>query len=95
MEREALIQSRRQAVARVGGQLFSAAFAFVGELLGQEAGKESAPDKEEENYLQILSDCLERDEDGGLKMTIRFPDDSTLKTLAKTLRAITRTAGRS
>ena len=94
-EREALVRSRRQAVATAGGQLFSAAFAFVGELLGQEAGKEAAPDKEEETYLQILSDCLERDEDGGLKMTIRFQDDSKLKSLARTLRAITRTAGQS
>ena len=77
-----------------GGQLLSAAFSFMGELLVQEKGKEKAHDETEGKYMEILSECLEKNEDGSLQMTIKFPDDSAIKALARTLSTITGAAGR-
>jgi hypothetical protein len=79
-------------VASAGGQLLGAAFAFIGEML---------PMKEEtEETLQMaeglksrLSQCLEKDQDGRLKMTITLPDESVLNTLAKSLAQILGASG--
>jgi superfamily II DNA/RNA helicase len=87
VEREAERLALRERVASAGGQLLGAAFAFVGEML---------PKKEEtEETLQMaeslksrLSDCLEKDERGQLRMTITFPDESILNNLAKSLAQI-------
>ena len=87
VEKEAQQLVRKENVARAGGQLLGAAFAFLGELF---------PAKEEtEQSLQIaetfktrLSECLDRDEDGNLKMTITLPDESLLDNLAKSLARI-------
>jgi SNF2 family DNA or RNA helicase len=87
VEKEAQQLARKENIARAGGQLLGAAFAFLGELF---------PAKEEtEQSLQIaetfktrLSECLDRDEDGNLKMTITLPDESLLDNLAKSLARI-------
>ncbi|GAH63307.1 unnamed protein product, partial [marine sediment metagenome] len=93
MERQLFLKQRRQSISRAGGQLLSAAFSFMGELLVQEEGKEKAHAKAESKYMEILSECLEKNEDGSLQMTIKFPDDSAIKALARTLSAITGAAG--
>ena len=91
-ERRAGILERKQAVARAGGDLFSAAFSFIGELLGENGGdgdeRKDGTDDREQKLLQLLSEGLEKKEDGTLEMKVRFKDDSALRTLAKTLRAM-------
>jgi hypothetical protein len=87
VEREAQRMAQREKIASAGGQLLGAAFAFIGEMF---------PKKEEtEQTLQIveslksrLSECLEKDENGRLKMTITLPDASVLNNMAKSLAQI-------
>ena len=77
----------KERMANAGGQLLGAAFAFIGEMF---------PKKEEtEQTLQLtetfrkgLSECLEKDEEGRLKMTVTLPDESVLNNLAKSLAQI-------
>ena len=92
VEREAERLAMRERVASAGGHLLGAAFAFIGEML---------PKKEEtEETLQMavslrtrLSECLEKDEEGRLKMTITLPDESVLNNLAKSLAQILGASG--
>jgi hypothetical protein len=87
VEREAERMAQREKIASAGGQLLGAAFAFIGEMF---------PMKEEtERTLQMaeslksrLSECLERDENGRLKMTVTLPDESALNNMAKSLAQI-------
>jgi hypothetical protein len=41
-----------------------------------------------ESLKSRLADCLEKDENGRLKMTITLPDESVLNNLAKSLAQI-------
>jgi len=84
VEKEAEQLVRREKIAKAGGQLLGAAFAFLGEMF---------PKKEEsERTIQLadtfkkrLSECLDQGEDGELKMTVTLPDKAVLDTLAKSL----------
>ena len=84
VEREAEQFARRQKMAKAGGQLLGAAFAFIGEMF---------PEKEEtektiqmaKTFKERLSECLEKGESGELKMTITLPDETVLDTLAESL----------
>jgi len=84
VEREAERFARRERVAEAGGQLLSAAFAFIGEMF---------PDREEteqtkrltRSFKEQLSECLVKGEEGEIKMTVTLPDESALDTLAKSL----------
>jgi SNF2 family DNA or RNA helicase len=87
VEREAQRMAQREKIASAGGQLLGAAFAFIGEMF---------PKKEEtEQTLQMaeclksrLSECLEKDENGRLKMTLTLPDESVLNNMASSLAQI-------
>jgi hypothetical protein len=87
VEREAETLGRKEKMARAGGQLLGAAFTFLNELF---------PDKEEteqglelaNDFKERLSECMDRGEDGELKMTITLPDESVLENLAKSLAKI-------
>jgi superfamily II DNA/RNA helicase len=87
VEREAQRMALKERMANAGGQLLGAAFAFIGEMF---------PKKEEtqetlqmaKNLKSRLSECLEKDENGRLKMTITLPDESVLNNLAKSLAQI-------
>jgi SNF2 family DNA or RNA helicase len=84
VEREAQQLVRKEKIAKAGGQLLGAAFTFIGEMF---------PEKEEteqtiqlaETFKARLSECLEKGEDGELKMTITLPDQAILNNLAKSL----------
>jgi len=84
VEKETEILARKEKMERAGGQLIGAAFAFISQLL---------PDKEEteqtvqlaNTFKQRLSDCLEKGENGELKMNITLPDESALNNLAHAL----------
>ena len=84
MEKEAQELARKQRIAKAGGQLLGAAFSFLSEML---------PEKEEteqtvhlaETFRKRLSECLDRGEDGALRMTITIPDESVIENLARSL----------
>ena len=84
VEREAQGLQQRERMARAGGQLLGAAFAFVGEMF-PEKGETEKTLQMAETFKGRLSECLEKDEDGSLKMTITLPDESALDNLAKSL----------
>jgi superfamily II DNA/RNA helicase len=84
VEREAERQIRKEKIAAAGGQLLGAAFAFIGEMFAQ---KEESPETVQMTGMlqKRLSECLEKDEDGRLRMTITLPDESVLTNMAKSL----------
>lgn len=84
VERGADELARRERIATAGGQLFGAAFSFIGELF---SGKDES--EETIHLAEILKKqlyhCLEKGEEGGLKLTINIPDETTLDTMARSL----------
>jgi hypothetical protein len=87
VEREISLAERKEKVAEAGGRLLEAAFAFLGEML--------PPKKETESFLQMtaaiqqrLSDCLDKDEKGRLRMTFTLPEESVVNRLAQSLAQI-------
>jgi superfamily II DNA or RNA helicase len=84
MEREAAALAKREKVAAAGGQLVGAAFAFIGEIFSgaQETEKMAALT---DAFRAKLNECLERGEDGSLKMMITLPDESFVNSMAQSL----------
>ena len=64
-----------------------AAFAFIGEMLPQREEKEQTLQLTE-IFRKRLSECLDKDDEGRLKMTITLQDESVLNNLAKSLAQI-------
>ncbi len=86
-EHEARELARKERIAAAGGQLLGAAFAFMGEIFGRQ--EETDQTREAAEALkQKLSECLEKDSDGRIKMTISLPDESVIDNLAKSLAQI-------
>ena len=84
VEKEAQMLAKRDRVATAGWQLISAAFAFIGEMFtGREDSEET--DRLAETFKKKLSEGLEEDENGQLRMTISFPNETALDNLAKSL----------
>lgn len=84
VEREAEQLARREKIAKAGGQLLGAAFAFIGEMFPEREVTEETIQLAD-TFKQRLSECLHRGENGELKMTITLPDESVLDNLAKSL----------
>jgi len=87
VEKEAERLARKEKVAVAGGQLLGAAFAFIGEIFSQKEETEQAVQMAD-MFKKRLSECLEKGEDGRLKMTIDLPDESVLSNMAKSLAQI-------
>jgi SNF2-related domain/Helicase conserved C-terminal domain len=87
VEKEAEGLARKEKVAAAGGQLFGAAFAFIGEIFAQKEETKEA-DQIAELFRKRLSECMEKGEDGRLRMTITLPDESLLNNMAKSLAQI-------
>ena len=87
VEREAERMVQREKIASAGGQLLGAAFAFIGEMFPKEEGAEQTL-RLAETFKNRLSECLEKDENGRLKMIITLPDESVLNNMAKSLAQI-------
>jgi len=83
--------ARKEKIAAAGGQLFGAAFAFIGELFSQNKQTEESA-QVVELFKKRLSECVEKGEDGHLKMTITLPDESVLNDMAKSLAQVLGTA---
>ena len=83
-EDEARVAQRKEQVSAAGGQLLTAAFQFLSELLPP------APDSPQTGQLagelkSRLSECLDHEGDGPPKLTITLPDDSALDGLAESI----------
>lgn len=85
VEREAERLARKEKIASAGGQLLGAAFAFIGEMFREEKDQTL---QLTETFKKRLSECLDKDEAGRLKMTITLPDESVLNNMAKSLAQI-------
>ena len=92
VEREAEQLARRERMANAGGQLLGAAFAFIGEMFSKKEETEQSIQMAE-TFKNRLSECLDRDEKGHLKMTVTLPDESVLDNLAKSLAQILGSSG--
>jgi len=82
----------KERVASAGGQLLGAAFAFIGVMLPKKEGAEETL-RMAETLKSRLSECLEKDENGRLKMTITLPDESVLNNMANSLAQILGSSG--
>jgi superfamily II DNA/RNA helicase len=87
VEREAEKRLKKEKIAAAGGQLLGAAFAFIGEMFSPK-GETPETVQMAEMFQKRLSECLEKGEDGRLKMTITLPDESFLHNMAKSLAQI-------
>ncbi|MBN2122999.1 MAG: SWF/SNF helicase family protein [Deltaproteobacteria bacterium] len=87
VEREVEALARREKMARAGGQLLGAAFAFLSEMFPEREETEESVQMAR-SFKERLSECMDRGEDGTLKMTVTIPDESVLDTLAKSLAKI-------
>ncbi len=92
VQRDAETLARKEKIASAGGQLLSAAFAFIGEMFPQREEKEQTLQLTE-TFRKRLSECLDKDDEGHLKMTITIQDESVLNNLAKSLAQILGSSG--
>jgi hypothetical protein len=83
-EKEAAAMAKKEKIAAAGGQMVHAAFAFMGEIFA-----ENDNDAEIEQlagaFKAKLGDCLEKSDDGQIKMTIALPDETFLDTMARSM----------
>jgi hypothetical protein len=84
VEQEAVVLARKEKVAAAGGQLVGAAFAFIGEIFSGAAETEKMVSLTDA-FRAKLNECLEKGEDGRLKMTITLPDESFVSNMAQSL----------
>lgn len=80
-EAEAARLGRKEALSQAGGQLLIHAFAFMGELLSR---KNHAPETDSlaGEVRERLTECLEQDEKGDLKLVLSLPGATTLDSMA-------------
>lgn len=84
VHREAEELARKERIANAGGELVGAAFTFLGEIFsGREDTEKSL--QLEKMFKERLSECLERREDGSLRMTIALPDEAALDAMSTSL----------
>jgi superfamily II DNA or RNA helicase len=87
VEEDAARLARQEKVALVGGQMVNAAFAFMGEILTQGQATKQVQDLAE-TVKRRLADCMEKDAEGRMKLTVTLPDAAALDTLATSLAAL-------
>ena len=91
IRKEAELLTRKKKISNAGGQLLGAAFSFISSMLPEQ--EETANIKQKtELFKKHLYDCLDKDEDGNLKMTINLPNKEVLDNLAKSLAQIMNSA---
>ena len=81
---EARRLAQQEKVAQAGGQLIQAAFSLLGELLPSEGLGEKTRQMTNRIKEQFV-ECLEKDDEGRLKLTVTLPDESVLDGLAESL----------
>lgn len=83
-EQEAAALAQKEKIAAAGGKMVSAAFAFIGEMFA-DADDDPQTEQLAGAFKARLSDCMEKAEDGSLKMTIALPDEAFLDDMARSL----------
>jgi hypothetical protein len=86
-QKEAERLSRRSRVAEAGGQLLTAAFTFLAEMIPQREPTGSTARMALE-FKARLDECLERDDRGRPRLTVTLPDETALANLARSLAAL-------
>lgn len=81
-EVEASLADRRTRVAEAGGQLFSAAFGFLGELLPE---SRAADPEVVERMRAGLAECAETQADGSVNLSLKLKDSDALTAMATAL----------
>ncbi len=84
---EAAGLDRREKLAASGGQLLSAAFAFLGELAGN-AVENEALRRTSAMVERSLEECLETDAQGRMKLSFTLPDRAAFAGLAQAMARI-------
>jgi superfamily II DNA/RNA helicase len=84
VEREAEALAKKEKIAAAGGKLVGAAFAFIGEMFSTREESEEMT-RLAGAFKSKLSDCMEKADDGTLKMTISLPDEAFLDNMARSL----------
>jgi SNF2 family DNA or RNA helicase len=86
-QQEAERLARRSRVAEAGGQLLTAAFTFLGEMIPQREPTDGTARMARE-FKARLDECLERDDRGRPRLTVTLPDETALANLARSLAAL-------
>lgn len=86
-QQEAERLARRSRVAEAGGQLLTAAFAFLGEMIPQQQPTEGSA-RMALALKARLDECLERDAEGRPRLTVTLPDEAALDNLTRSLAAL-------
>lgn len=76
--------AKQEKIAEAGGRLVGAAFAFIGEMLAEKAA-DAQMEAMAALFKTRLCECMEKTEDGRLKMTVTLPDQAFLDTMARSL----------
>jgi superfamily II DNA/RNA helicase len=84
VEKEAQALVKKEKIAAAGGRLVGAAFAFIGEMFSADEESEEVANLAGA-FKSKLGECLEKAEDGSLKMTISLPDETFLDGMARSL----------
>ena len=80
--------AKQEKVAAAGGQLVSAAFNLLGELLPQPTNTK-VHEQAAEAIRKRLADCVEIDAEGRSRLTLTLPDTSSVNGIAETLARLT------
>ncbi|MCP4674404.1 MAG: DEAD/DEAH box helicase [Deltaproteobacteria bacterium] len=83
-EEETRVIEQRQRVSLAGGQLLSAAFSFLGEIIPRSQAT-AENDMFAARIKESLAQCLERDDQDRPVLTVTLPDPAVLDSLANTL----------
>src|SRR5204862_2597401 len=86
-QQEAERLARRSRVAEAGGQLLSAAFTLLGEMIPRRAPTNGAAQKASE-LKAPLDACLERDEQARPRRPVTLPNEAALENLARSVAAL-------
>ncbi|MGD8451390.1 MAG: DEAD/DEAH box helicase [Phycisphaerae bacterium] len=77
--------ARREKISVAAGEMLGAALTFVDELLPGRRADGQASAQFADAVRQRLDECLERDVDGRLKLTVTLPDSAALERLSGSL----------
>lgn len=78
---QAALVERRERVAEAGGQMLSAAFDFIGELLPQTEATDQSKQLAQD-LRGSLADCVTQADDGSVNLTVKLADNAALDKLA-------------
>jgi hypothetical protein len=87
LEREAAVRSGRERIAAAGSEFISAAFSLLGQLVPEAEDTEEAR-KMAALFKSRMAECMEKDENGGLKLTLSLSEPAALDPLADALARI-------